>query len=237
MAATTYLPSQPTTSRRQFLLAAAAAAAGTVLLGGDLVMPDGLQILADTRGLRIPVGFIEGSAGLTSLAAALAGTASRVVPAVGSRAAQSLAGQAARVSLLGLASPRHTNFDAGTDAVLLDAHFPSPIARDQTIAFFAYTHRLQPLWSQSTPSRVHLVEGRGLRVGFRITTTGAAPTMASTVLSSRPHASLPTMQPGVYLFGLREGMWATPITVPAVDDSSWAGLPSIVVVVEAGSPR
>jgi len=229
----------PTTgTRRQFLLAGSAAAAGAFLVGGDLFSaPSGLQLLADSATPRIAVAYVAGSGGATSLAAALAGTSRRALPAAGLRPAQSLAGRPARLTVQGFASGRHGQRDSRQATVLLDAHVPSPTKPDETIPFYAFTFRRDPSVSQSTASRLHLVPGRALRVGFRLMTTEGAVTTATTVFTSRSHRALPTLQPGVYLLGLQQGMWAGVTSLPAGDDAAWAGLPSLVVVVEAGAAQ
>ena len=225
-------PASVAPSRRQFLLAASGTAAGALLLGGDLFSaPSGLQLLADSTGLRVPVAYVEGSSGATSLAAALSGASRRALPAAGLRAAESLVGRPARLTVQGFASGRHGQRDFGQATVLLDAHVPSPANHGQTIPFYAFTFRRDPVVSQSTPSRLHLVRGLALRVGFRLVATQGA--SATTVFTSRPQRALPTLQPGVYLLGLQQGMWAGATKLPAVDDAAWAALPSLVVVVEA----
>ena len=221
-------------NRRQFLLASSAAAAGALLFRGDLVTsPTGLQLLAASLGPRIPVAYIEGSAGSSSLAAALGGPR-RVVPAAGVRAADSLAGRAGRVSVRGFASSTYAQQSPAFSKVLLDAHVPSPTHLDQTIPFYAFTFRRDPAVSLSSASRLRITKGRGLRVGFRLEAPDSASTQAATtVFTSRPQRELPTLQPGVYLLGLQQGMFDSASTLPAIDDSAWATLPSLVLVVEA----
>lgn len=227
-----------TSSRRRFIVGGSAAAVGTLLLGGDMFSgPSGLERLADSSGPRIPVAFIEGSGGVTSLAAALAGTARRALPAAGMRAIDSLAGRAARLSVLGFASGRHGQGDFGHATVLLDALVPSPSKPGQTIPFYAFTFRRDPSVTQSAPSRVHVASGGPLRVGLQLETTSATAGSASTVFTSRPQRSLPTLQPGIYLLGLEPGMWAGATNLPAVHDPGWTGLPSLVVKVEAEATR
>ena len=228
----------PGANRRQFLLAGSAAVAGALLLRGDLIgSPSGLQLLADSDGPRIPVAYVEGSAGATSLVAALAGP-SRAVPAAGMRATGSSAGGPARVSVKGFASARHAQRDASYSKVLLDAHLPSPADHAQTIPFFAFTFRRDPAVSQSAASNLHVASGRALRVGFRLDApAGAAEAAATTVFTSRPQRGLPTLQPGVYLLGLQQGMWAGATSLPAADDPAWASLPSLVLVVEDSAAR
>lgn len=228
----------PTTGRRQFLLAGSATAVGALLLGGDMFSgPSGLERLADSSGARIPVAFIEGSAGVASLAAALAGTPRRALPAAGMRAIDSLAGRAARLSVMGFASTRHGHGDFGHATVLLDALVPSPANRGHTIPFYAFTFRRDPSVTQSAPSRVHVASGGPLRVGLQLETSYAVGGSASTVFTTRPQRSLPTLQPGIYLLGLEQGMWAGATNLPAVDDPGWTGLPSLVVKVEAEAER
>jgi hypothetical protein len=229
----------PTTgTRRQFLVAGSAAAAGALLLGGDMFSgPSGLERLADSSGPRIPVAFVEGSGGATSLAAALAGTSRRALPAAGMRARDSLAGRPARLSVLGFASGHQGQADFGHPTVLLDALVPSPSNHARTIPFYAFTFRRDPSVSRSAPSRMHLVSGGALRVGFQLATTRAAGGSASTVFTSRPQRSLPTLQPGIYLLGLEEGMWAAATGLPAIDDPGWTGLPSLALMVEAEGTR
>lgn len=221
-----------TASRRQFLLAGSAAVAGALLLGGDLVgSPSGLQLLASGDGPRIPVAFLEGSAGALSLAAALAGSP-RALPAAGIRAAESLASSAARVSVMGFASDAFAQHNSSYAKVLLDAHLPSPAKLDQTIPFYAFTYRRDPAVSQSATSHLHVASGRALRFGLRLDASVGTEAAATTVFTSRPQRGLPTLQPGVYLLGLLQGMWSGATSVPALGDPAWASLPSLVVVVE-----
>ena len=221
-----------TASRRQFLLAGSAAVAGALLLGGDLVgSPSGLQLLAASDGPRIPVAYLEGSAGALSLAAALAGSR-WAIPAAGMRAAESLASHAARVSVMGFASDAFARHNASYTKVLLDAHLPSSAQLDQTIPFYAFTYRRDPAVSQSATSHLHVASGRALRFGFRLDAPVGAEAAATTVFTSRPQRGLPTLQPGVYLLGLLQGMWSGATSVPALGDPAWASLPSLVIVVE-----
>lgn len=227
------IPVGGTANRRQFLLAGSAAVAGALLLGGDLVgSPSGLQLLASSDGPRIPVAFIEGSAGALSLAAALVGSA-RAVPAVGMRAAESLAKSAARVSVMGFASDAFARYNPLYAKVLLDAHVPSPAQHDATIPFYAFTYRRDPAVSQSATSHLLVASGRALRFGFRLDAPIGAEAAATAVFTSRPQRGLPTLQPGVYLLGLLQGMWSGTTSLPALGDPAWASLPSLVLVVEA----
>lgn len=222
----------PGTSRRQLLLAGSAAVAGALLLGGDIIgSPSGLQLLAESDGPRIPVAYIEGSAGAATLVAALAGSR-RAVPAAGMRASDSLVGRPARVSVTGFAAAHHAQRESSYSKVLLDAHIPSPAHHDQTIPFYAFTFRRDPAVSQSATSRLHVASGRALRVGFRLDAPVGAEAAATTVFTSRAQRGLPTLQSGVYLLGLQQGMWAGATSLPAADDAAWAGLPSLVLVVE-----
>lgn len=228
--------SLPSGSRRQFLLAGSAAIAGAMLLGGDVVsLPSGLELLASSAGPRIPMAYIKGSAGAGSLAAALAGPSRAAVPAAGMRVADSLAGRSVRVSVRGFSSPSHAQRSSSFGRVLLDAHVPSPSDPSHTIPFYAFTFRRDPSVSQSMPSTLHAAAGRGLRLGLRLDTAGATatPAAATAVFASRPQRGLPTLQPGVYLLGLHDGMWSSATTLPSVTDAAWAGLPALVLVVEA----
>ena len=228
----------PTIGRRQLLLAGSAAAVGALMLGGDVFTgPSGLERLANDAGPRIPVAFVEGSAGVASLAEALGGAVRRALPAAGMRAGEALAGRAAQLSVLGFASGRHGRADFGHATVLLDALVPSPSDHSRTIPFYSFTFRRDPAISQSTPSRTYVVPGDALRVGLRLLTTPATGGSASAVFTSRPQRSMPTFRPGIYLLGLEPGMWADATDLPALDDPAWARLPSLVVAVEAEAAR
>lgn len=230
-------PAAAVSSRRQFLLGGSALVAGAVLLGGDLLSssPSGLQLMADGGGPRIPVAYLDGSAGAGSLAAALSGSR-RAVPAAGMRTTRPLAAAASRVAVLGFAAASHAQRDSGFAKVLLDAHVPSPAQRDQTLPFYAFTFRRDPAASVSVPARMQVPAGRLLRMGFRMEAAegaaGAAATAATTVFTSTPQRGLPTLQAGVYLLGLRQGMWSSATTLPAAGDRAWAELPSLVLLVE-----
>lgn len=228
-------PPAGSSSRRQFLFTGTAAVAGALLLGGDLMgSPAGLQLLADGAGPRIPVAYLAGSAGSASLAAALAAGANRAVPAAGLRG-DGLAGRAGRLSVRGFSSAQVASAQSAYGKVLLDALVPSPTHRDQVIPFYALTFRRDPAVAHSSATRLRIASAKGLRVGFRVeATSGSAVAQpATTVFTSRPQRGLPTLLPGVYLLGLHAGMWSQAATVPAADDSAWARLPSIVLVVEA----
>jgi hypothetical protein len=229
----TTTPVAATASRRQFLLAGSAAVAGAFLLGGDVLSaPSGLQLMADGAGPRIPVAYIDGSAGATSLSAALVGPR-RAVPAAGLRTEHSLAGRPARVSVRGFASALHGQRDSGYAKVLLDAHVASPARRDETLPVYAFTFRRDPVVSLTSPSQLRIASSGSLRVGFRLdAAAGSSTSAATTVFTSRAQRGLPTLQPGVYLLGLQQGMWGGATTLPAADDSAWAGLPALVLVVE-----
>lgn len=223
----------PTSSRRQFLLAGSAVAAA-VMLAGDLVAePTGLQLLADSPGLRIPVAYVQGSSGATSLQMALSAGATRAVPAVDLGGGGALAGAPARLSLSGFAAPVG-DATASYRHVLLDTVVPSPARRGDTIAFYSFTFRGKGA-SQSAPTRLRIGSGDGLRAGFRLETAGesAGSSVATAVFSSRTGRGLPTLQAGVYLLGLQPGMWSAPVALPAAGSSEWSALQSVVLVVEA----
>ncbi len=229
---TSAIPSAvPTTSRRQFLIAGGAAVAAAVLLGGDVMpFPSGLELLADAPGPRIPVAYLPGSAGATSLAGALAAGATTAVSALGTgRDAAST--DRATMSVDGFAGTTSSAYSR----VFADALIPSPATHDETIPYYAWTYRAAPAASQSARTRMLLTEADGPRVGLSIatapTTAGTALTAATTVFTTRPRRDLPTFQPGVYLLGLTPGLWGGRTTLPAIDDPAWAQLPSLVMVV------
>jgi len=222
----------PTPSRRQFLLAGSAVAAA-VMLAGDLVTePTGLQLLADSAGSRIPVAYVEGSSGATSLQAALSAGARRAVPAADLRGGGVLSGAPARLSLSGFTAPGVAA--ASFRHVLVDTIVPSPAHRAETIPFYSFTFRGQGI-SQSAPTRLRIGAGSGLRAGFRLETAGqkAAPSVATAVFTSRAGRGLPTLLPGVYLLGLQPDMWSAPVDLPAEGSARWAALQSVVLLVEA----
>lgn len=217
-------------SRRQFLLGGAAVVAGAVLLSRE-VAPDasGLELLADSEGPRIPIAYLEGSDGASSLADAFALGATSAVPAIG------LAGSdvpAAHATVRGFADPSHTAL--GLDAVLLDGLVPSPAQRRETLPFFAFTHRSGAASQATGTGRLHLRRDERLPLGFRMATTslGVAAT-ATHVFTRRTSRQLPTLRPGVYLLGLEPGMFASPFTVPPVGAAAWSALPSVVLAVGA----
>lgn len=229
-------PTGPMSSRRQFLLAGSAAMAGAVLLRGDLLSaPSGLQLMADGTGPRVPVAYVEGSAGAASLAAALSGSR-RAVPAAGMRATRPLATGDSRVTVLGFADAAHGQRESSLARVLLDAHVPSPARHDETLPIYAFTFRRDPAVSVSVPTRLHVPAGRSLRMGFRVEAAqgaaDAASSAATTVFTSSARRGLPTLQAGVYLLGLQQGMWSSATTLPAAGDRAWAELPSLVLLVE-----
>jgi hypothetical protein len=221
----------PTSSRRQFLLTGSAVAAAVMLAGDMVAESTGLQLLADAPGPRIPVGYVEGSAGATSLAAALQGGASRAVPAADLRGGAELSGAGALLTMQGFAG---TATPSAYRHVLVDTIVPSPARRNETIPFFAFTYRGQGS-AQSAPAKLRVAAGSGLRAGVRLESAAesAASSSATTVFSSRAGRGLPVLQPGVYLLGMQPGSWARATQLPAADSSEWAALHSVVLVVEA----
>lgn len=218
----------PLSSRRQFLVAGSAVAAAFMLAGDMVAESTGLQLLADAPGPRIPVGYVDGSAGATSLAAALDSGTGRAVPASGLRGGAELTGAGVLLTMQGVAGStsayRH---------LLVDTIVPSPARRNETIPFFAFTYRGAGN-SHSVPTKLRVAAGSGLRAGVRVQSadqSGAA-SSATTVFSSRPGSGLPVLQPGVYLLGLQAGAWSSATALPPVDSGDWAELSSMVLVVE-----
>jgi hypothetical protein len=221
----------PTSSRRQFLLTGSAVAAAVMLAGDMVAESTGLQLLADAPGPRIPVGYVEGSAGATSLAAALQGGASRAVPAADLRGGAELSGAGALLTMQGFAG---TATPSAYRHLLVDTIVPSPARRNETIPFFAFTYRGEGN-SHSAPTKLRVAAGSGLRAGVRLQSadqSGAA-SSATTVFSSRAGRGLPVLQPGVYLLGLQAGAWSSATALPPAESDAWAGLSSMVLVVEA----
>ncbi len=222
-----------TTSRRQFLVASGAAVAAAALLGSDVMpFPSGLDLLADASGPRIPVGFIPGSAGATSLAAAMAAGGVRAVSALGARVEVDAAGPTT-MSVHGFAGDPPAVRDRYSQ-VLADALIPSPAVRDQTIPYYAWTYRGGPAASQSARTRMVVTGADGPRLGLSIATASelSQAQAATAVFGTRRRGDLATFQPGVYLLGLVEGMWSGATSLPSLDDPAWADLPSLVMVLE-----
>jgi len=225
----------PKPSRRQFLLAGSAVTAA-VMLAGDMVgEPTGLQLLADSPGPRIPVAYVEGSAGASSLEAALQGGAARAVPASELRGGGELAGAGVLFTMGGFAGPTAAAA-ASYRHVLVDTIVASPARRSETIPFYAFTFRGLGN-SQSAPNALRVAAGSGLRAGIRLESAGSGggSSSATTVFSSRAGRGLPVLLPGVYLLGLQPGMWSTATQLPAAGASEWAALQSVVLVVEAAA--
>lgn len=221
----------PTPSRRQFLLAGSAVTAAVMLAGDMVAAPTGLQLLADSSGPRIPVAYVEGSAGAPSLEAALQGGASLAVPASELRGGGELAGADALLSVRGFAGPVDASMYRH---VLVDTIVASPARRNETIPFYAFTFRGQGN-SRSAPTSLRVAAGSGLRAGVRLEAAAASggSSSATAVFSSRAGRGLPVLLPGVYLLGLRPGQWSSATRLPAAGSNEWTALQSVVLVVEA----
>jgi len=224
-------------SRRQFLLGGSALLAGAVLLGSDLVAaPGGLAALAAAPGPRVPVAYIEGSQGRSVADVLVAGA--RALPVASVRGPGSIGGNAAVLTVHGFASPGHATNSAFA-GVLVDALIQSPAHRSETIPYFAFTSRNGAGAMPSSPTRLRMAAVRGERVGLRVTTLDAGAVGSSTsrtshvVFGSNRSGHVATVRPGVYLLGLQDGLWTRPVSLPAAGDAAWAGMPSVVVVVEA----
>lgn len=224
-------------TRRGFI-AGGSVLLSAILLGSDLAapLPDGLGVLA-AAGPQIAVGFVEGSTAGSSLRQMLAAGRVRVRPASQVSAGSAVRGPAA-VSVLGF-SP-HTSIESGAvSSVYLDTLITSPVRgeSDLTIPFYAFTARAKPAPMTSSPSRFVIAGGDSLRVGLGLSTSmgSEARSTATTVFTSGSGTTLPKLRDGVYLLGLRPGMWQTDTDLPEEDDPSWADLPSLVVSVEPTS--
>jgi hypothetical protein len=81
---------------------------------------------------------------------------------------------------------------------------------------------------------MRLAASTGPRVGVKLTaqTAGAASTAVTSTAVLGTGRGLSTFQPGVYLLGLEQGMWAGATSLPAIDDHAWFSLPSVVMVIE-----
>lgn len=231
-------PGGPTTSRRSFIRAGSALLAGAVLFRGEFAPGHtGLAAMASEGGPRLGVGYVEGSAGATSLTSLLDTGRFRAVPA-SSLGRGDLRDIAAAVTVHGFDPGVACDDGCRFERVLVDAHLasPDPASAQATVPFYAWTYRRAPAML-AQPSRFVVGAARGHRVGFSIDTASAAgaATRASTVFTSdgRSAESLPTLQRGIYLLGLDHGAWESRTTLPTVDDPAWADLASIVVSVDA----
>ncbi len=231
--------SSNTSSRRTFILATSAVVAGATLLRRDLPAGNGgLAGLAASSGPRIGVGYIEDSAGATSLGSMLAGGRARVVPA-SKLTSGDLNNQAAAVTVHGF-SPRIGCDDTCLySSVFVDAHIPSPdpMSEQATVPFYAWTFRRSPAMA-SGRSRFVVGASRGLRLGFSIDAGlgGSQPAASATTVftSGRFNVNgLPQLRRGIYLLGINEGAWSDAVSLPEIDDPKWGDLASIVVSVDA----
>ncbi|HEY0517926.1 MAG TPA: hypothetical protein VGC84_00425 [Ilumatobacteraceae bacterium] len=218
------------TNRRVFLIAGASVLAGSVLLRRDLGTTNGgLAAFVAAGGPQISVGYVDGSAGATSLADALASGDRRAVNASSLRVGD-LRNHVAELAVHGFTPGVTSDVCCPYDNVLVDAHIPSPDAfgKDATIPFYAWTFRRLPAAMASGRSRFVIAPSRGLRVGFSVD-AGNGP--SSIVFTNANERSLPTLQRGVYLLGLQPDAWREPRSLPTIDDATaWAKLASIVVV-------
>jgi hypothetical protein len=230
--------SPPVLSRRGFI-GLGAALAGAALLAGDLpVGRQGLAALLDTGLPRLPVGYLDASAGARTLSEALGAGAGRVVPASSLRPLTGLASDGLSMAVRAL-TPAARLADAAIHRVYVDAHFAVP--GGATVPFYAWTHQ-----SGSTDSVANFAvpDGDGLRIGLVVDaaapSTGTTGPPASTeptltVFTTGSESGLPRLQQGVYLLGLRRDLWQSTQAVPALDDPAWSELSSIVVTVRGAS--
>lgn len=224
----THSESPQLTSRRGFLLAGSVVVAGAALLRGDLLAGNaGLTAMAASTGPRLAVGYIEGSAGAASVAAALAAGFNRVIPAA-SLPSGGLVDEAVAITIHGFTP----NGAAGApDTVLVDAHIASQDSHgaEPTIPFYAWTHRRASSMT-SGRSRFVVSPNRSLRVGLSLAAATAA--TATTVFTSGRSSVLPKLQRGIYLVGFDPSAWRSGHVLPAVDDPAWESLRSMVVSVD-----
>lgn len=218
-------------SRRSVILAGTALVAGAALFRGDLGAGNGgLAALASSSGPRVGVGYVEGSAGVTSLSALIGRGGARVLPAHTLQPG-GLSNTAATVLVHGFSPGTAADAGCSYERVLVDAHIASPDRHspDATIPFYAWTFRRSPVVSASGRSRFVISASRGLRVGFSVDSGRTA----TTVFTSGSERNLPKLQTGIYLLGLDEGAWSTPRSLPALADPAWTELASMVVSVDA----
>ena len=221
------------TSRRTFLAAGTAVVAGSLLFNGELGSGNGgLAAMVAAGGPRIGVGYLEGSAGASTLDAALAVGSTRIVPASSLRPA-GLSNQAASLVVHGFTPGTSPDASCAYSNTFLDAHVASPDrhSEDATIPFYAWTFRRSPAPMASGRSRFVIGASRGLRVGFSLVASDSA--TATTVFTSGSERALPKLQPGIYLLGLDADAWSAGCAAPALDDPAWSGLASMVVSAEA----
>jgi hypothetical protein len=212
--------------------------AGAALLAGDLpVGRSGLGALLDSSAPRLPVGYLDGSAGARTLAQALSAGAARVVPASSLSPLTGPASDGLSMVVRSL-TPSARLVEGVLDRVYLDAHFAVP--GGATLPFYAWTHRAG---SHSSGARFAVPDGDGLRLGLvldaavRATSAdvASAAVPALTVFTTGTESGLPRLQPGIYLLGLRPDLWQSTTALPLLDDPAWTGLSSVVVAVQGAS--
>lgn len=220
-------------SRRSFLAGGGAVLGAALLLGPNGVpRPGALTRLAYSGGRRLSVGYVEGSDGVAAAeAGALLTTAgTRVVPAASLRAAHRAFTDGSATIGVGSLTPH-----AGRDdlTAYLDALVAPPRgAGDQPLPFYAWTARPG---AAGRPVTFGTAVAAQPTLGFSLAVRGAAGTTGESiaVFTGGRERDLPKLRPGLYLFGLDEGTWATSRRLPGDDPAAWAGLASLAVTVHA----
>lgn len=218
-------------SRRAFLTGTGAILGSALLLGPNgLPRPGALARLAAAGGPRLSLGYVEGSAGLsTAEARALLAAGTRVTPAASLRSgAKELVGHMAAVRIDGF-SPGALN----TKAAQLDALVSPPRgAGSEPLPFYAWTTQADGSGGRAAAFVTSVENEPSLGLALRVGGKGHWQESTAVFTGGRDRG-LPKLRPGAYLLGFDHDAWATSRALPGEGDPAWGGLTSLVVTVAA----
>jgi len=219
-------------SRRAFLAGSGAVLGSALLLGPNGVpRPGALGRLAVANGPRLSLGYVEGSAGLSTAEARalLIAGGTRVVPASSLRSgAKELVGHMAAVRIDGM-TPAAT----ATQAAQLDALVSPPRgAGSEPLPFYAWTKQANSSGSHAAAFVTSVEDAPSLGLAFRVGGSGQWQESVAVFTGGRDRG-LPKLRPGAYLLGFDHNAWASSRVLPAEGDQAWASLSSLLLTVAA----
>lgn len=217
----------PGLSRREFLATGGMTVSAVWLFGPAALRPrpDALARIFGSNARRLSVGFLEGAAQLADAAGRQA------VPAT--RAASSSTGLArggVRVRVSGLTPAVRPTARGLAVEVLLQA----PDRRPEPLSFHAWSTAGVPSPRMSSPTAFTAPVGRYPTFGValdRDRPTDAGTDRAVVIFTGGRGDGAVRLREGLYLLAVEPGVWDRPRALPALDDSAWADLESMVVSV------
>lgn len=214
-------------SRREFLAAGGMTVSAVWLFGPAALRsrPDALARVLGSNVRRLSVGYVEGAAQLADAAGRQA------VPAT--RAASSPTGLArggVRVGVSGLTPAVRPTARGLAVEVLL----PAPGRRPEPLSFHAWSAAGVPSPRMSSPTAFTAPVARYPTFGIaldRDRPTDADTDRAVAIFTGGRGDRAVRVREGLYLLAVEPGVWDRPRTLPALDDSAWADLESMVVSI------